>query len=528
MSYLKSTLAGAAVLLLSTWLPVSGQTWSEHVAPIIYNHCTTCHRAGEIAPFPLTSYEEATAWGSMMAYVTEIKYMPPWKADSDYGVDYLRANYLTDEEISTIKAWVDGGMPQGDPANEPELPDFPTGSQVGTPDLVLSFAQTHLHPGNSLDEYRYFVLPTGLSTARNLAALEMRPGNLKIVHHALCWVDSTGTAAAKDAQTPEYGYQDGLGGGAAFGTQLPGYVPGQRPHVFSNGIAQRIPANSDLVVQLHYAPTSTDEPDSSTFNLFFTNQPVSRYVQSKIMIPFGGTLINGPFVIPANQTREFHGVWEVPQDISMLGIAPHMHLLGTHWEVYGVTPSNDTINLIRISDWDFNWQGSFFFDKLKRIPQGTKIHALAGYDNTVNNPVNPNNPPKLVTWGEGTADEMYYLPLLFVPYQSGDEDLVLDDLLSSAEEEVFEFSKTKLYPVSPNPAAGGEVKIGFTLERAMPVSLRVYDLSGRQVAQLLNERMAFSGEHVAEWDAGGLQNGMYCIVLAAGGKVLTQKLMVAR
>ncbi|MEY3368505.1 MAG: hypothetical protein RI973_1660 [Bacteroidota bacterium] len=522
----------AAVCLLAVSLqPASGQTktWSEDVAPIVFNHCTSCHRAGEIAPFPLTNYQEAVAWGGMMAYVTEIKYMPPWKADNGFGVEYLRENFLTDDEIATIKSWVDAGMPQGDPANEPELPSFPAGSQVGTPDLVLSFAQTHLHPGNGVDEYRYFVLPTGLTTAKDLVALEMRPGNLQILHHALCWIDSTGTAAAYDAQTPEYGYLGNQGGGFAFGTQLPGYVPGQRPHVYSNGIAQRIPPNSDLVVQVHYAPTTTDEPDSSSFNLFFADQPAARYVQSKIMLPFAGGLTNGPFVIPANQVKEFHGVWTVPQDISMLGIAPHMHLLGTHWEVFGITPANDTINLIRISDWDFNWQGTFAFKKMIRLPQGTKIHAYAGYDNTTDNPVNPNNPPQLITWGEGTADEMFYLPLLFVPYQPGDEDLVLDgDVVSSTGEGVFHFSKTRLYPVSPNPASNGEVKIGFTLEQASPVNLRVYDLSGRQVAVLLDRKLAFAGEHVAALEAGSLQNGMYCVVLEAGGQLMTQRIVVHR
>ncbi|MEO0008624.1 MAG: hypothetical protein RJA20_2820 [Bacteroidota bacterium] len=521
----------STVCLMWATVPLlSGQTktWSEDVAPIIYNHCTSCHRAGEIAPFPLTNYQEAMSWGSMLAYVTEIKYMPPWKAASDYGVEYLRENYLTDDEIATIKSWVDGGMPQGDPANEPPLPAFPTGSQVGTPDLVLSFAKTHLHPGDGQDEYRYFVLPTGLTTAKNLVALEMRPGNIQILHHALCWIDSTGAAAANDAQTPEYGYLGGQGGGFAFGTQLPGYVPGQRPHVYSNGIAQRIPPNSDLVVQVHYAPTASDEPDSSSFNLFFSDQQVNRYVQSKIMTAFGGTLTNGPFVIPANQIRQFHGTWSVPQDISMLGIAPHMHLLGTHWKVFGVTPANDTINLIRIDDWDFNWQGSFAFKKMIRIPQGTKIHAYAGYDNTVNNPVNPNNPPQLITWGEGTADEMFYLPLLFVPYRDGDENLVLDDMLNNSDEAVFQFSKTRLYPVSPNPVAGGELKIGFTLERTTTVNLNVYDMTGKHIASLVNGQQKFPGEHIAAFDTGNLHNGIYCVVLDAGGKLSTQRVVVAR
>jgi hypothetical protein len=504
------------------------KTWSDDVASIIYNHCTSCHRPGEIAPFPLTNYQEATAWGSMISYVTEIKYMPPWKADSDFGVKYQRENYLTDNQIATIREWVDAGMPQGDPANEPPLPVFPTGSQIGNPDLVLSFSQTHIHPGDGFDEYRYFVLPTGLSEAKNLVALEMRPGNLQIVHHALCWIDSTGNAAANDAQTPEYGYAGGQGGGFAFGTQLPGYVPGQRPNIYSNGIAQRIPPNSDLVVQLHYAPTTSDEPDSSSFNLFFSDQPVTRYVQSKIMLPFAGGITNGPFFIPANQKREFHGVWQVPQDISMLGIAPHMHLLGTHWEVYGVTPTNDTINLIRISDWDFNWQGTFSFKQIIKIPQGTKIHAYAGYDNTVDNPNNPNNPPQSISWGEGTADEMFYLPLIFVPYQIGDENLILDDILNNSGEGFFEFAKTRLYPVAPNPSSGEVVKIGFTIERTAAVSLKVYDVMGLQIAVLKNRQLTNPGEHITYLDTSSLQNGTYYVIMETDGKLMSQKILVLK
>lgn len=511
-------------------------TWSEHIAPIVYKHCTSCHRQGEIAPFSLTNYQEVTAWGNMIRYVTEIRYMPPWKPDPAFGVDYLKENYLSENQINTIREWVEGGMPEGDPALAPPAPVFPSGSQVGTPDLVLSFAQTHIHPGDGMDEYRYFVLPTGLTESRNLVALEMRPGNKAIVHHALLWADTTGNFAAQDAQTPEYGFiggqsGSGPGGGAqvfSLGTQLPGYVPGVQPHVYSHGIAQRIPANADLVVQVHYAPTATNEPDSSTFNLFFTDQPVNRYVQSRIMVPFFGTLQNGPFIIPANQTRVFHGIWQVPQTISMLGIAPHMHLLGTHWEVFAVTPAGDTINLIRINDWDFNWQGGFYFKNLIKLPQGTRIHAFAGYDNTINNPFNPNNPPQNVSWGEGTADEMYYLPLLFVPYLPGDENLDLEEVLTQTDEGGLHFVSTKLYPVTPNPIQQNQVKIGFTLERGLPVQLDVYDIMGRKTASLIKTAQAYPGEHIVTWNTEGLQNGVYVVVLDTGGNTQTQKVIINR
>lgn len=505
-------------------------TWSEHIAPIIYKHCTGCHRPGEIAPFSLTSYQDAANWAYTIKYVTNIRYMPPWKADTKFGREYVGENFLTDDQVDLIKNWVDGGMLRGDSTLEPPVPQFPSGSQIGTPDLVLSFAKTHIHPGDGEDEYRYFVIPTGLMEDKDLVALEMRPGNTRVVHHALFWEDLSGSAAAADAATPEYGYigNGGVGtpgGQQNFNNQFPGYVPGQRPYLFSQGIAQKIHAGSDLVIQVHYAPTTADEPDSSTVNLFFASQPAARFVKTKIMLPFAGTLENGPFIIPANQTRLFHGTWKIPEHASLLSISPHMHLLGTNWEVFAVTPSGDTINLINIPDWDFNWQGTYPFKKLIPVPANTVIHAFAGYDNTVNNPNNPNNPPKLTAWGEGTSDEMYYLPISYLSYQQGDENIEFTDGTSSADGPNFVFQKNKLYPVWPNPASG-QVKIGYTIGQSAKVNLHVFDARGTLVASLLNNRLAFTGEHIQDWDVTGLLPGLYFIRLDIGTERFVQKLIV--
>lgn len=509
----------------------SGINFSEHIAPIVYNHCTTCHRPGEVGPMPFTNYQEVRDWGPMIAYVTSIRYMPPWKADPSYQ-HYLRENILTDEQIQTIAQWVGEGMPQGNPALEPELPVFPAGSQVGAPDLVLSFAQSHIHPGNGLDEYRYFVLPTGLAEDRDLVALELRPGNGRIVHHTLFWADTTGVAAQKDAETPEYGYEGtaggALGGGLeTFQNQLPGYVPGQRPPVLTNGMAMRLPAHADLLMQMHYAPSAVDEPDSSTVYLFFADQPAQRYVKTKIMLPFFGTLTNGPFLIPANQTREFHGTWTAPEKASIIGVSPHMHLLGTHWEVFAVTPAGDTLNLIRINDWDFNWQGTYSFRRPIILEAGSVIHAYAGYDNTPDNPFNPNNPPVLVRWGESTYDEMYYLPISYVSYQEGDETLELDDALTAAEEpgsSPFYTLPDKLYPPAPNPA-GAQATIGFALARGGRVTLRLCDLNGRPTRTFLHNAAYWPGQHALPVSLEGLPAGAYLLQLNIDGKVLTQKII---
>jgi hypothetical protein len=507
---------------------VTGQTitYSEHIAPIIYNHCTSCHRPGEIAPFSLTNYAEVSSWGGMIKYVTDIKYMPPWKADHTYQ-RYQKENFLSDAQIQLIKDWVDNGMPQGNPSLEPPLPIFPTGSQIGTPDLVLSFTQSHTIRDNNQDEYRYFILPTGLTVDKDLVALEVRPGNKSKVHHALCWADTTGEGAAADAATPEYGYENTSGsvGLNGLNSQLPGYVPGQKANLLTNGIAQHLPAGSDLKIQIHYAPSTTIETDSTSVNLFFAQQPATRYLKSKVMVPFFGTLTNGPFIIQANTIKRFHGTWTVPEDVSLVGINPHMHMLGKDWEVFAVTPANDTVPLIKINDWDFNWQGTFYFRRLITLPINSVIHAYASYDNTSNNINNPNNPPINVSWGENTSDEMYYLPITYLSYQPGDEDIVFEGNNVSIDVNPIYISNDKLYPVYPNPS-NNVIKVGFTLAKGEDVNLIIYDLNGRIIKKIIDNRFCLPGMHSLDVDISDLSNGIYALVLESNGKYQSQKLLV--
>lgn len=523
---MKNAISLSILLAFSGAVTAQTVTYSEHIAPIIYNHCTSCHRPGEIAPFSLTSYSEVLSWGGMIKYVTDIKFMPPWKADPTYQ-RYQKENFLSDNQIQLIKDWVDSGMPQGDPNLEPPLPQFPTGSQIGVPDLVLSFAQSHTIQDNNQDEYRYFILPTGLTVDKDLIALEVRPGNMSKVHHALCWADTTGQGAAADAATPEYGYENVSGsvGLNGLNSQLPGYVPGQKPTLLTNGIAQRLPAGSDLKIQIHYAPSTVIETDSTTVNLFFAQQPAMRYLKSKVMVPFLGTLTNGPFVIQPNTVKRFHGTWTVPEKVSLMAINPHMHMLGKDWEVFAVTPVNDTIPLIKINEWDFNWQGTFYFKQLIVLPINSVIHAYASYDNTTNNINNPNNPPQQVGWGENTSDEMYYLPILYLSYQQGDENVTFEEVTGIGNSPYY-IANSKLYPIAPNPTSS-TVKIGYTLADRCSVSLCVYDMNGRKMTTLLNNQCHMPGMHTIEVDVSSFPSGVYFVVMVNAGNRQTQKLVVA-
>ncbi len=517
------------VIMLSFFSNAQTVTYAEHIAPIIYSHCTQCHRAGEIGPFPLTNYSEVKAQDGLVKYATSIQYMPPWKADITYA-EYQKVNVLTASEIQLINDWVTQGSLRGDSTIEPQTPVYPTGSRVGVPDLTISFAQAHPILGNNTDEYRYFVIPTGLTQDRDLISLEMRPGNTSMVHHALYWVDTTGQAAADDAATPEYGYAGGTQQVLTSGNldkQLPTYVPGQKPTVLSNGIAHKIPAGSDLQVQIHYAPSPVATSDSSSFNLFFAPTPATRYVKNHVMVPFFGTLVspNPFFIVPANQTKEFHGVYTMPEDASMISTMPHMHKLGTHWKVYAVKPNGDTVNLVKIDSWDFNWQSNYDFKHMIHLPSGTKIHAFAGYDNTTGNINNPNNPPQQISWGENTSDEMYWLPLQWVSYQAGDENIDLE--ATGIQEANFYPIKNKLYPVYPNPTSNS-VKAGFTLNDNGRINLKLYNLNGEVISTLADNQMYMSGVHTVDIDLSHLESGVYALQLETRGERQMQRIVVTK
>ena len=520
------TLLVLLVSIIST--STAQKTYTKDVASIIYNKCTSCHRTGEIGPFTLTSYEDAVNRAGIIKEVVSTGYMPPWKPDPDYN-HFIGEYYLTESEKQNIIDWVDQGAEYGISTEEPDLPDFPEESLLGEPDLVLEFEQEHIHLGNNQDEYRYFVLPTGLTEDRVIKAIELRPGNSQIVHHALFFEDTGGTAASYDAQTPEYGFV-GFGG---FGTdevlnrdQYPGYVPGTKPIYYPDGLGQKISAGADLVVQMHYAPWPIDASDKSKVNIFFADEEeevIERFVDDRIMLPFdleGGIF---SFVIPPHQVKEFHGTWKLEEDRSLIGLSPHMHYLGTEWEVWLEDTNGDKINLIKIDDWDFNWQGGYYFTKLIPALKGSTIHAVAKYDNTINNPQNPSNPPKFVTWGEGTTDEMYYLPILSIPYNEGDEDVIFSDPTSTDNPTLG--NENWIKPIFPNPINQGLLTLDFGLERGNTISASIHDIDGRLVRQLRSNEYYGIGTHKLLINSNTLNSGVYFIRLTGEGFNLSTKLI---
>lgn len=508
-------------------------TFTNTVANIVYNKCASCHRPGEIAPFGLTNYEEVVNWGSMIKYVTTNKIMPPWKADPTFQ-HYREENYLSANEIAQLSEWVDNQMPYGNENEEPSFPDYPSGSALGTPDKVLSFSQKHIHKGNNKDEYWYYAIPTELTENKIIKAIEVRPGNKKIVHHALLFQDTLGKVRSIDDKTAGYGFS---ANNTEFNTdqvlyqdQYPGYVPGQKAIKFPESLGQKMKKGSDLVLQVHYAPSPVDEIDSTSINLFFAddNEDIERIVTSKIMLPFdlaGGFF---SFFIPANQKKTFVGRWKVPNDLSFVGVMPHCHLLGKRWKVWLERPDGSIENFVKVDDWDFNWQGGYWFNKFIHAPANSTIVAEAEYDNTTSNPDNPNNPPKITSWGENTSDEMYYLPLLYVPYKEGDENIVFDITSSTSDVIINSKSDVAILNVSPNPANSGWVNIAFEVQNGQPLNISLLNIEGKKVKEISEKEFFAKGSHVVHFDPNNLIAGQYFVYIESKETVISESVILSK
>lgn len=490
-------------------------TFVDDVAPIIHARCTSCHREGEIAPFPLVTYQDVAANASLIGFVTASRYMPPWKP-SHGSMDFLGDRSLTDKDIDVIARWVEAGTPQGDPSRTPLPPTFPEGSQLGVPDLVLEMSEEWEVEPDNRDVYRFFVLPTELLEDRSIAALEFRPGNPKVVHHVLYFLDTSGTARRLDAEDPGPGYSGFGDPGFSSAASYLGWVPGSQQRFFPSTIGARMLKGSDLVIQIHYAPSLTRERDRSRINVFFHKNPNVRVLQQFVMSP-DNLPKDTNFVIWPNTVRRFVTRYTIPLDISLLGIAPHMHLLGRNCRSYAVTPDGDTIDLVRIEDWDFNWQGSYAYRHLVKIPRHSVLHYEADYDNTVDNPLNPNHPPEIMRWGESTVDEMLLCYYFWLPYRAGDESMSLETTTSVHDRS----GMTSLTATcAPNPVSE-TMRITVALPSPTALRMDIVDAIGSNVRTITDGSIFTEGLHHVPVDVKGLNGGAYFVRISTATSTTT-------
>lgn len=375
-------------------------TYTKHVARILRDNCQECHRPGQIAPFSLTNYREAKNWGREIEEFTASRQMPPWKAELHYG-EFKGVRRLPDEDIATLAAWVDNGMPQGRKKDLPPAREWPTTKwRLGTPDLVLTMPEEYELAASGRDVYRCFVLPSGLTEDRDIIAVEFSAGNTRVVHHVLAYLDTKGRARRLDDLDPGPGYTSFGGVGFPPDGGLGGWAPGAVVQFMPKGVGRTIPKGADIIIQVHYHKSGKVERDQTSLGLYFSKTPVERQLRS---IP----VLNFRFVIPPGAKRhEVRQSIRVPVDVTTYSVFPHMHLLGREMKIWATTPDGKTIPLVRIPDWDFNWQSSYYFEQPIKLPAGTRIDLVAYYDNSADNPYNPNDPPREVRWGEQTTDEM--------------------------------------------------------------------------------------------------------------------------
>ncbi|MGJ5820464.1 ascorbate-dependent monooxygenase [Paludibaculum fermentans] len=391
----------APFLLISALSPSAFSappTFNRDIAPILYRHCTACHRPGEVAPFPLLTHRDAAKRARLIASVTQARIMPPWKAEPGHG-DFAGERRLTPVEIERIQKWARAGAPEGDPQHRLPLPAFPDGWQLGQPDEVLTMASAVQLPPDGPDQFRCLVLPRNAVSDIFVRGVEFRPGNRRLVHHALVFLDSSGTARKLAAGSQDGSYACFGGPGFRPAGMLAGWAPGATPVLDPPDWAQAIPEGTDVVLQVHYHPTGKRELDQSSLGLTYSTPPT----KGRAAITLFNRRID---ILPGDPHYVVRASVVVPRDVELFGIAPHAHYLATQMKVDAHLPDGTITPLIWIRDWDFNWQGQYRYKQPLHLPKGTRLALEYVYDNSKNNPHNSADPPVRVTWGEETRNEM--------------------------------------------------------------------------------------------------------------------------
>lgn len=382
-------------------------TFTETIAPIIYDNCVTCHRPGEAAPFALLTYEDVKKRGSLIATVTKSRYMPPWHAAHGYG-EFDGERRLSDAQIAAIGEWVKQGMPEGDPAKTPKLPEFTEGWHLGKPDLVLQMPAAFDLPASGPDIYRNFVIPTGLTEDKWVRAVEFRPTARKVVHHVLYAYVAGGSLKKQDGRDGKPGFGGmgtvGVVPGQA-GGGLGGWAVGNTPVFLQDGLAWPLPKGSDFVLQMHFHLTGKPESERSTIGIYFADKaPEKRMFGVQVPALFGfGSGID----IPAGEKAyTIEDSLTLPVDVLAYSAVAHAHYVGKEMKATATLPDGTVQPLLWIPDWDFAWQDRYNYKKPILLPKGTRIDVKLTYDNSSGNARNPSNPPKRVLWGEQSFDEM--------------------------------------------------------------------------------------------------------------------------
>jgi tetratricopeptide (TPR) repeat protein len=398
--------------------PAEPVTFNRKVAPIVYRNCAPCHRPGEAGPFSLLSYADVRKRADQIARVTASRYMPPWPPAPGYG-EFAGERRLRDDEVALLQRWLREGAPEGPPSEAPAPPHFTDGWQLGPPDLVVEMKETYTVPAEGGDVFRNFVLPVPVKGTRYVRALELRPGDKKVVHHANVLLDSTGAARRRDASDPGVGF-------AGMDVELESdrfepdshflfWKPGTAAVTEPPGMAWRLDEGTDLVLNMHLQPSGKPEPIRPTIGLYFTDEAPSKFPML-LQLEHDGAID-----IPAGESRYvIDDHYDLPVDVEVLGVYPHAHYLGRDVQGFATLPDGTKKWLIWIRDWDFAWQAVYRFARPVLLPRGSRVEMRITYDNSAANARNPNDPPRRVVAGNRSTDEMGHLWLQVLPRERDD------------------------------------------------------------------------------------------------------------
>jgi hypothetical protein len=399
VAVLLAGVAGAAILMARR-----GVTYTKDLSPIVLKHCSECHQDGGPAPFPLATYEDVRKRRDLIVDVTRRRLMPPWMPEHG-GVEFIGDRSLTDGQIALFQRWSARGAPEGPPLTQPPVPPRnPDDWVLGKPDLILRLPEPFVLQAERRDVYRNFVLPLPpfAPSPHYVRAVEFHPGNPKAVHHAFLYVDRTTASHALDLKSPEPGFP-GLHAPSSAQTP-PGHFlswqPGKQLLPEPDDMAWPLAAGSSIVIQAHLRPSGKQEFVQPVVGLYFTDKAPTR-VPTKI------GLWSHDIRLPAGTRAEtVKDSLTLPVDVDVLRILPHAHFLARRVEVSATLPDGSTQELLRIPTWDFNWQGDYAYREPRFLPKGTTISMTIVYDNSSDNPRNPNQPPRDVAYGVESGDEM--------------------------------------------------------------------------------------------------------------------------
>jgi len=410
---------GLALATSTAILPAqfpAAPTFSRDVAPILYRNCVTCHRPGEMAPMSLLTYEPARPYARSIRERIELGIMPPWHADAAAGT-FLNERRLSAEEKDTISRWVTNGAPQGDPRDMPAVPVFAEGWTIGKPDAIVAMAEPYKVPASGTIEYQYFAVPTNFAEDKWVQSIEIRPGTRSVVHHVLVFASEPGVAA----RPQPFVQRNALGAAAqqagpavvaalrnrvqnaasARGPLIATTAPGTNAIVFRPGEALRIKAGSVLTLQVHYTAIGKAETDRTSIGFVFAKANPKQEVRS-------ASFINLQLAIPPGAiNHRVDSQIEFTEDAHIVALFPHTHLRGKSWEYRLTYPDGREEVVLSVPRYDFNWQTYYEYAKPIAVPKGSRLLAIAHYDNSANNKANP-NPGVEVRWGDQTWEEMQY------------------------------------------------------------------------------------------------------------------------